>query len=324
MNALAQHWEKIVFVVVLLLVAGLVGATLMASGPDMATMARPQPAELGGETNYAAQFSATLARARAKAPTTLPRRVFSHDWLQYSTASKKLMPKWGRTDPETGARVTYKADADGDGMKNEWELKYGLDWTSADDADADADGDGLTNLQEFQKETDPTDAADPNVIEDEYRLVKVYRPLRPLVFKTKAGPTYQVAYKGATKFVKEGDTINDGDTPLYSVGSYTKKMTNVWVEAINASRQEDRSELTMTNLETGDTFTLVRGQESRLDFPEAEMISRDGGEKKIVRGGDTLPVSAVDADATVAELDDKAGTCTFTVGDLSYTVQAEE
>jgi hypothetical protein len=50
-------------------------------------------------------------------------------------------------------------DRDGDGLTDDWELKYGLDKYNANDAGQDADGDGFSNLEEFRAGFDPTDAA---------------------------------------------------------------------------------------------------------------------------------------------------------------------
>ncbi len=46
-------------------------------------------------------------------------------------------------------------DADGDGMPDWWELKYGLNPYDPSDASQDPDHDGLTNLQEYLHGTDP-------------------------------------------------------------------------------------------------------------------------------------------------------------------------
>lgn len=49
------------------------------------------------------------------------------------------------------------ADADNDGLPNDWETKYGLNPNDASDADKDSDNDGFTNAEEFAAKTDPKD-----------------------------------------------------------------------------------------------------------------------------------------------------------------------
>jgi hypothetical protein len=50
-------------------------------------------------------------------------------------------------------------DTDGDGMPDEWERAFGLNFTNAADAATDDDGDGFTNLQEYRAGTDPANPA---------------------------------------------------------------------------------------------------------------------------------------------------------------------
>ena len=48
------------------------------------------------------------------------------------------------------------AESDGDGMPDEWEVKYGLNSHDASDGSKDKDGDGYTNVEEYLNGTDPT------------------------------------------------------------------------------------------------------------------------------------------------------------------------
>ena len=47
------------------------------------------------------------------------------------------------------------ADTDHDGIRDDWELLYGLDLLESTDANQDADNDGYTNLEEFRGKSDP-------------------------------------------------------------------------------------------------------------------------------------------------------------------------
>ena len=53
-----------------------------------------------------------------------------------------------------------RADTDGDGMPDEWELRYGLAPDSAADGSMDQDNDGLSNRDEYLAGTDPTQPLD--------------------------------------------------------------------------------------------------------------------------------------------------------------------
>lgn len=51
-------------------------------------------------------------------------------------------------------------DTDGDGMPDEWEKKFGLDFNDPANASQDKDGDEFTDLEEFTAGTDPTNKSD--------------------------------------------------------------------------------------------------------------------------------------------------------------------
>jgi hypothetical protein len=55
---------------------------------------------------------------------------------------------------------TAPSDTDQDGIPDEWEEKYGLKPTNANDNVQDADGDGYTNVEEYLNGTDPSEFVD--------------------------------------------------------------------------------------------------------------------------------------------------------------------
>ncbi len=60
--------------------------------------------------------------------------------------------------PESGSdpRRTPRMDADGDGLPDDWEIRYGLDPTVDSTWSDDSDGDGRSNCEEYLDRTDPT------------------------------------------------------------------------------------------------------------------------------------------------------------------------
>lgn len=86
-------------------------------------------------------------------------------------------PKCGKE--RAGAKVEI-TDADGDGLPDVWEKRYGLNPEDAADANLDMDGDEFTNLEEFVAKTDPTDrASHPDYINSvrlELPLKETYMP----------------------------------------------------------------------------------------------------------------------------------------------------
>jgi pectate lyase len=54
------------------------------------------------------------------------------------------------------ASAAAPLDTDGDGMPDEWEIRYGLNPNDPRDGNRDANGDGYTNIEEYLNNTDPT------------------------------------------------------------------------------------------------------------------------------------------------------------------------
>ncbi len=82
----------------------------------------------------------------------------------FGNALHRRMMNGNGNDPENWYAATptpgnVEADADGDGIPNDWELSHSLNPNDPTDAGVDSDGDGLTNFQEFLCGSDPWNAA---------------------------------------------------------------------------------------------------------------------------------------------------------------------
>ncbi len=105
----------------------------------------------------------------AKAGATLPRRDAVDKRVTNTVRTGEFITENGIVnDPkEVGGYPDYSftpdevpADADHDGMPDEWEKKYNLNPEQVSDGSADADGDGYTNVEEYLNGTNPREKVD--------------------------------------------------------------------------------------------------------------------------------------------------------------------
>jgi hypothetical protein len=74
----------------------------------------------------------------------------------------------------------YKIDSDSDGQPDSWEIRFGLDPSSAEDASEDADSDGLSNGEEFAFGTNPrADDSDRDTLPDGWEVTNGKDPVIP-------------------------------------------------------------------------------------------------------------------------------------------------
>ena len=99
------------------------------------------------------------------------RRVFCRFCKKPIKDGEMTCPFCGKAQPEPEKVVV---DADGDGLPDDWEKKFGLD-VAQNDADADKDGDGFTNAEEYAAGTDPSDK---NSHPDYFDSLKLVLPLK--------------------------------------------------------------------------------------------------------------------------------------------------
>lgn len=178
-------------------------------------------------------------------------------------------------------------DADGDGLPDEWERKYGFNPNSAADANEDADGDGFTNAEEFQAKTDPRDKNDhPDYLDSLTIQLPLKQTVMPFAFrkanKIPSGwrceffdPARKDDYgrRGATLTAVVGDPIAD-------TGFVLKKFTEKSVKRAIAGSE---------------------GLTKSVDVSEVE-VERSSDKKLItlvIQSGKTPKMAAVDVQATL-------------------------
>ena len=204
-NFFAAHYDRIAAVVGALALVGGVAFFFLSQGDDPETAAgnavqavrRLKPSETGVASVDLTAYAAAVRLV--KSPTVVgelsgasasflasERRVSCKKCKKAIPGDVKAFPNCPFCGEKQEEEKKVVLDADGDGMPDEWEKRYGLNPNDPNDANADADGDGFTNLEEYQAGTDPTDRHDhPDYLDS----VAIQLPLKetylPFVF-TKA------------------------------------------------------------------------------------------------------------------------------------------
>lgn len=327
MKALNEHWEKLLFVVILLIVLVVVGKAFTSQDDVDSFEARGEAKDVKESALVGIPGLVEIVKASAPA---LVRNVFTHDWLQRSTANQAaLTRKWGITCDETGQMITYRPDADNDGMPNEWEQKYGLDWTNPADAEEDPDKDTFTNLKEYTLSQElgidvlPKDPTSPNVAAQDWRIGKIYHPERDLQLGmfTK-GSSLKFKYKGKILPATEltATQVEPEEGKIY----YIEK-----VEEVNETDKKGKEKfvdykVTLKDGETGEVFYCTKKDKSLESFGLVEFVNKDDANKKVVcKVGDEISLPMIQKDGKVTVIDVENKTVTVNANDIDYTVTAE-
>lgn len=192
--------------------------------------------------------------------------------------------------------VKVEADADHDGLPNEWEVKYGLNPNNPKDATLDSDGDGFTNLEEFQAKTDPKDKeSHPDYLDS----VVVSSPLKkttlPFYFNshmpTRNGSRltfWATGAKGKCLCVKgEQIVIDPGKGAKIETGwvvdTFEEKSEMRDIPgAKGMKRRVDVSEVGLKRAKDGKTMKIVRGIRENPVEEETELTYKRGKEQKFI------------------------------------------
>lgn len=223
-NFFAAHYGVLVAVFgALAFVAGIVFFVVscgddpdVAAGEAAQQVRRMKPASTGVK---AVDMTALDAAVRlVKNPTTIAsvaekdanflsseRRVTCKKCKKVISADIKAFPAcpFCGEKQETPKKVVL--DADGDGIPDEWEKRFGLNPNDVSDAQKDADGDGFTNLEEFKAGTDPKDPTDhPDYLDSLTIQMPLTSTYMPFVF-TKAVPLPNNNWRGEFFFPQKKD-----------------------------------------------------------------------------------------------------------------------
>ena len=169
-------------------------------------------------------------------------------------------------DPQTQNATTHLIDPYADDPKgmvhppvpNSWLLEHNLDMLAQNVLDQDPDSDGFTNLDEYNGKTDPNDPKSHPPYWTKLVLTRFVRIPFRLRYDAGTGP-YQintVDLEQPTQFLKIGDLVKG---TKFKLTKYEPK------HAMRDGINKDVSEVTLTNVETGETVVLPKQEE--VDSP---------------------------------------------------------
>ena len=335
-NFFAAHYEWIAAGVGLLALAG--GAVFFAlslgEDPDEAAsgeaerIVQRKPKETGVAPVDMALY--LLAAKATRSPTTVAeigekdasflaseRRVFCAKCKKAISGDVKAVPVCPFCGEKQQEEKKVVLDADGDGLPDEWEKRYGLNPGDASDAAGDSDGDGFTNLEEFVAKTDPTDAKDhPPYLDSLSIELPLKETKMPFAFrqamKIPAGwrcefvdPVRKDDYgrRGLTLTAIVGEEIASKDGKVktgYKVKSYTPKTAKRAFKGGEVkgggamTKDVDVSEVVVERAKDGKCVTLVVPQGKALKLVPVDVQATLAYARGEVKKFDVVPGSELD------------------------------
>ena len=204
-NFFVAHYDRLAAGVGVLALVGGIAFFALSQGDDpesaaqsaAQTVARMKPSETGVAAVDMTAFDGAMRQM--KSPTVVnelsgkdasflssERRVICAKCKKAIPGDVKAYPNCPFCGEKQEEEKKVVLDADGDGLPDEWERRYGLNPNDPSDANADADGDGFTNLEEYLAKTDPTDPRDhPDYLDSIQIVLPLKETYLPFVF-TKA------------------------------------------------------------------------------------------------------------------------------------------
>jgi len=314
-NFLTAHYEWIaVAVAAAALVAGgvMFVGSLGADPDEMASESTKQIKRIppgGGGVQKPDLSNFTLASKAAKNPTSL--KEVTDEMGSFLASEARILctnclsavVKDGNQCPVCKAVLEEvkpeDKDADGDGMPNDWEKKYGLNPNDPSDASLDKDGDAFTNLEEFDASTDPTDKeSHPDYVESLAVQLPVAETKLSFFFTGKMDTPSGLKFQ-----FKDPTRAKEFDRGVYSVlageeigksGYVAKEYVEKTVEKTmggGMKKKVDASEALVVRKSDGKKVTLPIGKKGVPVDVQAKLAYSRGGKTFDVVAGDVIDLS---------------------------------
>ena len=255
------------------------------------------PLQVSEISETAESFLASERRVMCKCKKAIPGDV-------------KLCPKCPYCGEKQEEEQVVVLDADGDGMPDAWEKKYGLNPNDPADAALDKDNDDFTNLEEYQAKTDPSDAKDhPDYLDS----LKIQLPLQatymPFIFTgaNKIPSGWRCAFylpdaKDSSGYGRKGlkTTAVFGEEIAgtgFILRAYEKKETKREIKGAQGLKKTvDVSEVTVERKSDGKKLVLVlspnlKAKPASVDVQATLVYSRGAGQNIDVVTGSELKLS---------------------------------
>ena len=249
MDWLKKHYDRVILAALGLIVivcAGLIIAQLSGFGDMFTSRNSAAP-----KKNDVPEPGTAIVKERIKSLSE------PHDWGTHEGSlfvSEPYILKEGSDEPVPILRPD--APPLFPPIKNEWIVKYSLDFSNPNLPNEDPDGDHFVNIEEFRGNTDPTDAKSMPPYYTKLRLLEYIKV--PFRLKFSGSPDKDIYsintldLRSPTQFLKMGETVEG--TP-YKLIKYDKKSKN------ENGIDVDISEVTVENKETGKRVVLINDQE---------------------------------------------------------------
>ena len=332
-NFFAAHYDWIVLGVGAVALAGAAAFYVMAIGDDpdeassraVSEVERAKPAETGVENTDMTAFAAATRLVRSPLKISeVPEKRESFLASERRVKCKcgevlvgdvKAMPKCPACGTPQEAEKVVVLDADGDGIPDEWEKKYGLNPSDPADASLDADGDGFTNIEECVAKTNPADPKDhPDYLDSlklQLPLKETYMPFifleaRPVgkswrceFFNPNEKDDYGRAGRPFTAMVGEEIVAKTIDvkkkTPSgFVLKSYEKKEAKRERKGMKGMITVDVSEAIVERKSDGKVMRLVKAESKRTKPAPADVQATLLYERGSVSTFEVVPGSEID------------------------------